>query len=96
MNPPSARGTCACRILAAIHPDNTVSVIDTATNRVVATITTGRGAHGVVVSDDGAHVFITNIEDGTVSVIDVATQKVIDTIKVGKGPNGITFRSAPR
>ena len=81
---------------AQVNPDNTVSVIDTTTNSVVATITTGRGAHGVLVSDDRTRAFITNIEDGTVSVIDVATKKVIVTIKVGKGPNGITFRSALR
>ena len=72
-------------------PDNTVSVIEVATNTVVATIVTGRGAHGVVVSSDGATVFVTNILDATVSAIDVATQTVIATISVGKGPNGITY-----
>lgn len=79
------------------NPDNTVSVIETTNNNsVVATIETGKGAHGVVVSDDGRRAFITNIEDDTVSVIDTATQKVINNLKVGKGPNGITFRSANR
>ena len=76
------------------NPDNTVSVIETANNSVVATIVTGRGAHGVVASDDGTRMFIANIADDTVSVIDTATQKVTRTIKVGKGPNGITFRRA--
>ena len=73
------------------EPDNRVSVIDVTTNTVVATIGTGRGAHGVVVSRDGATVFVTNILDATVSAIDVATQTVIATIPVGKGPNGITY-----
>ena len=76
------------------NPDNTVSVIETANNRVVATIVTGKGAHGVVASDDGKLIFVTNIADDTVSVIDIATQAVTRNIKVGKGPNGITFRSA--
>lgn len=62
----------------------------------VATITTGKGAHGVVVSDDGKHAFVTNTENDSVSVIDTATQKVINTIKVGKRSNSITFRSAGR
>lgn len=35
------------------QPDSTVSVIDTQRYAVVKTLTTGRGAHGVVVSDDG-------------------------------------------
>lgn len=63
---------------------------------LVATIESGKGAHGVVVSDDGKRFFVTNIEDSTVSVIDTATQEVIDTIKVGSGPNRITFRAGNR
>lgn len=75
-------------------PDNTASVIDVAANRVVATVTTGKGAHGVVVSGDGRLVFVTNIADGTVSAIDTSTNKVVRTFKVGAGPNGITFRGS--
>lgn len=78
----------------AASPDTTVSVIATADNSVVATIETGKGAHGVVVSGDGKRAFISNIEDDTVAVIDTATRKVTNTIKVGKGPNGITFRGS--
>jgi YVTN family beta-propeller protein len=74
-------------------PDNTVSVIDTGTNTVVATITVGKGAHGVVAGSDGKLIFVTDTFDDTVSVIDVASQKVVGTIPVGKAPNGITFKS---
>jgi YVTN family beta-propeller protein len=35
------------------EPDDTVSVIDTASNTVVKTVRTGQGAHGVTVSSDG-------------------------------------------
>jgi len=77
-------------------PDDKVSVIDTETNSVIATIKAGRGAHGVVVGDDGKRAFITNIVDNTVSVIDIATQKVIRNIEVGEGPNGIAFSGANR
>lgn len=75
-------------------PADTVSVIDIATGNVVDTIRTGKGAHGVSVSDDSALVFVTNIVDSTVSVIDAATRKVVATFPVGRGPNGITFRAA--
>ena len=75
------------------EPDETVSVIDVASGDVVKTITTGKGAHGVTVSDDGAHAFVANIVDGTVSEISVATQSVVRTHEVGKGPNGITFQA---
>jgi YVTN family beta-propeller protein len=71
-----------------------VSVIDTGADQVVTTVETGRGAHGVVVSDDGSRAFIANTIDGTVSVIDTATQTVTRNIKVGKGSGCILFRSA--
>ena len=72
-------------------PGTTVSVIDLAGFKVVATITTGAGAHGVVIDRDGRHAFVTNTYANTVSVIDVAERKVVATVPVGKGPNGISM-----
>ena len=72
-----------------------MSVIDANTNAVVATIKVGNGPHGIVVSDDGRRVFVTNTFDSSVSEIDTATQKLIKTYdEVGERPNGITFRKA--
>ncbi len=73
-------------------PSNTVSKIDLATRKVVATIKTGKGSHGVVTSPDNKLVYVTNMYDNTVSVIDNTTNKVIATVKVGKTPNGISYR----
>lgn len=75
------------------EPDSTVSVIDTRRNAVVRTLTVGRGAHGVAISDDGRRVFITNTFAGTVSVINTKAQHVIATVRVGAGPGGITYRA---
>ena len=72
-------------------PGTTVSVIDVASLKVTATITTGAGAHGVVIGRDGARAFVTNTYANTVSVIDMAEHKVIATVPVGKGPNGISM-----
>lgn len=73
------------------EPNDTVSVIETATGQVLKTITTGDGAHGVSASADGAFVFVTNIADDTVSIIDVASQDVVKTVPVGDRPNGIVY-----
>lgn len=73
-------------------PAETVSVIDVTAGKVVATLTTGKGAHGVVASASGDRMFVSNIVANTVSVIDVEAQQVVATIRVGKGPNGITYR----
>lgn len=74
------------------NPDNRASVINTANNRVIATIATGRGAHGVVVSNDGTRAFISNSVENTVSIIDTTAQRVVRNVPVGEGPGGITFR----
>ena len=78
---------------SAGRPDDRVSVIDLETRKPLATITTGKGAHGVAISGDGAYVFVTNIEEATVSVIDTAIRRVVATHRVGAGPNGVSFRS---
>ncbi|WP_238947647.1 YncE family protein [Caldimonas brevitalea] len=72
-------------------PADTVSVVDPVAGKVVATVTTDKGAHGVAMSKDGRYVFVTNIEAGTLSVIDTAVNQVVSTHRVGAGPNGVTY-----
>lgn len=75
---------------SASKPADTVSVVDPQAGKVVATIKTDKGAHGVAISKDGRYVFVTNIEAATLSVIDTASNKVVATHRVGAGPNGVT------
>jgi YVTN family beta-propeller protein len=72
-------------------PSNSVSVVDLAAQKVAATITTGKGSHGVVTSPDGKRAYVTNMYENTVSVIDTEEKKVIETIEVDKTPNGISI-----
>ena len=65
-----------------------VSVIDTATNTVTATITVGTAPFAVAVSPDGGTVYVANIDSDNVSAIATATNKVIATITVGSSPEG--------
>jgi len=78
-----------CSISTLIIP---VTKIDIATMKVVATIETGKGSHGVVTSQDNKIVYVTNMYDNTVSVIDNTNNKVIAIVKVSKTPNGISYR----
>ena len=70
-------------------PSNKLYVIDVEEATVTATIEVGQAAHGVVVSDDGDRIYVTNTLDDTVSVIDAADQEVVATVKVGGAPNGV-------
>ncbi|WP_442762726.1 YncE family protein [Malikia spinosa] len=91
MAPAGTREVYVANQGSAKNPADTVSVVDPAKAKVVATLKTGQGAHGVASSTDGAYVFVTNIESGTLSVIETATRKVVATHQVGAGPNGVTF-----
>lgn len=71
-------------------PGRTVSVIDLDGFKVVKTVATDPGAHGVAIDPAGRHAFVTNIYADTVSVLDLRDLKVIANVRVGKGPNGIS------
>lgn len=81
---------CDQGIVNGNPPSNKLYVIDVSTNTVVASVTVGNGAHGVVTSLDGTRVFVTNTLDNTVSVVDALSLTVIQTISVGAAPNGIS------
>jgi YVTN family beta-propeller protein len=73
-----------------------VSVVDTATNTVSATIPVGNGPVGVAVKPDGSEVYVADVVVNTVSVIDAATNTVIATIPGGNAPAGVIIQPAPR
>jgi len=59
--------------------DSTVSVIDTATNTVVATIPVGLDPFGVAITPDGTRAYVTINGDNTVSVFDTTSNTVAAT-----------------
>jgi DNA-binding beta-propeller fold protein YncE len=69
--------------------DGGVAVIDTASLKQVARISTGqggKGAHDLAFSDDSRFAFVTNEADGTVSVIDVEKLARVRDMKAGSRP----------
>src|SRR3990172_2332653 len=70
---------------------NTVSVINTATNTVVATITVGTSPAEVAITPNGNFAYVTNTGSDTVSVIRTSDNTVIATIPVATFPAGIAI-----
>jgi YVTN family beta-propeller protein len=70
---------------------NNVSVVDTATNMVVATVAVGSFPIGVAITPDGAFAYVASFNSGNVSVIDTATNAVVDTVAVPPGPNHVAI-----
>jgi YVTN family beta-propeller protein len=72
-------------------PGTTVSVIDIGAGSVIASIETGRGAHGVVMCGNGSRAFVTSLYDDALTEIDVTTRTVRRRVRVGRNPNGVTW-----
>jgi len=75
---------------------STATIIDVATNRVLATLPTGGGPHEVAISTDGRLAVVTNYgvpPRNTLTVIDVPGLRVVRTVDLGgyTAPHGIVF-----
>ena len=60
-----------------------VSVIETASNTVVATVVVGVEPRGVAITPDGAFAYVMNQDSGTVAVIATASNTVVAVVPVG-------------
>jgi YVTN family beta-propeller protein len=87
------------KVYVANAASNNVSVIDTASNTVIATTPVGAAPVGVAVTPDGSKVYVANSNSNSVSVIATPTNTVIGSpINVGTGPAafGIFIQPAPK
>jgi YVTN family beta-propeller protein len=77
----------------ATDGDNTVWVINTASNTVTAAVVAGNAPRGVAVSPDGAYAYVSNRISDDVTVINTATNAVAATISaVAFLPEGIAIK----
>ena len=67
-----------------------VSVVDTAANRVVATVPTHRGPGAVAAAGRGDRAYVAT-QSGEVMVIDTARNAVVRMIEVGERPQGLAL-----
>jgi DNA-binding beta-propeller fold protein YncE len=85
-------------VIVANMGDNTATLLDVASRRVVATLPTGNGAHEVAVSHDGRWAVVSNYgvrgaPGNSLTVIDVPAAVVVRTIDLGefRRPHGSAF-----
>lgn len=76
------------KVYVANYRSNNVSVINTATNAVTATISVGAGPRGII--GRGTNIYVENFDEGTLSIIDTNTNTVTDTIDIGHSPAGLS------
>src|SRR5216683_621516 len=73
------------------NPPPSVSVIDTATYSVVATIPVGNYPAGVAITPNGAFTYVTNYTSSTVSVISTTSNTVVATVAMGSPAWGVAI-----
>ncbi|MFF4189585.1 hypothetical protein [Nonomuraea sp. NPDC001831] len=74
------------RVYVSHYVDRRVSVIDTATSNVIATVPTTGGCQGLAVHPDGSRVYVADDAAQMVSVINTATNTISRSISVGWPP----------
>ena len=92
---PSPRPPCAILAYVSNTSSNNVSVIDTSTNTVLATIPViGSSPGGVAVNPAGTRVYVTNAPSDNVSVIDTSSNTVVAIVELGPQnlPEGLAVK----
>jgi YVTN family beta-propeller protein len=70
-----------------------VTVLNTASRKVVKRIPVGHGAAGIQMQPDGSRVFVACTPDSYVAVIDLKTLEVTSRIDAGPNPDGMAWAS---
>jgi DNA-binding beta-propeller fold protein YncE len=83
-------------LLALSRTDQTLAIVDPATNKILARMPSGPDPHEVVASADGKYAYISNYGGGsytTIGVVDLIAQKALPSIDLGalRGPHGLDF-----
>lgn len=80
------RATCADTLFVSDERDNTVTVIDSATLKVIKKIPVGRRPRGIVIAPDFKEVLVCAGDDNRIDVIDTATLAVTRSLNSGPDP----------
>jgi YVTN family beta-propeller protein len=92
----AAQSTPRTSLLALSKQDHTLSIIDPATLKIVASVPVGDDPHEVIASADGRTAYVSNYGFGafhTLAVIDLVHPRALDPIDLGplRGPHGLYF-----
>jgi YVTN family beta-propeller protein len=92
-SPSAEKPAAPARIYVTNQLDNTASVIDGATHKIVATVRVGVSPAQMAVSPDRRSVYVANTGSDTVSVLNTADNTIARTIALsrGSGPIGVAL-----
>ncbi|WP_199515358.1 YncE family protein [Nucisporomicrobium flavum] len=79
------------RAFTANHESNALSIIDTQTDRLLASVPVSKAPHSVAVAPDGRTVLVAGYEADTADLIDAVTMRRIGPLRVGDMPQSVAF-----
>ena len=94
-SPSAEKAGAPARIYVTNQLDNTASVIDGATHKIVATVRVGVSPAQMAVSQDGKSVYIANTGSDTVSVLNTDNDTIARTIALPRGSKPVDVAVSP-
>ncbi len=73
----------------ANEESGTVSVIDTATDKVVREIAAGKKPRGMALSKDGKRLYVSDQPNNALDIIDTEKGEIVGTVALGESPEGV-------
>jgi YVTN family beta-propeller protein len=89
--PGKTQVACTLNAYVSNSGSDSVSVIDTTSNKVIATIPTGKAPVNPTFAPDRQHVYVSNSQTDTITVIDVKTNEATAIPAGGDRPSGLAF-----
>src|SRR5262249_20602609 len=71
----------------------TLSVVDTATERATDSINVGRGPSALSIDEASNRIFVTNASDNSLSVVDGRTNRQIAVLATGRRPSSLALNT---
>lgn len=78
-------------LYVTLNSSGKVAAWDLVAGKLIKTVSTGKAARSLDMSDDGSALFVVNFGSGTMSKVRASDLKLVQTIKVCNEPIGITF-----
>lgn len=93
---PAAEKTPSSALLVLSKADQTLSIVDPSSLKVIARMPSGPDPHEVVASSDGKYAYISNYGGGrynTITVVDLIGHRTLSAIDLGalRGPHGLMY-----
>ena len=78
-------------LLVGIMGANYIVQVDPTIGNIIGKVTTGKGAHNFLYSQDGKTLYVTNRIAGTISVLDADTLEIKNTLQAPGGPDDMAM-----